>query len=268
MCNKIRLDLYLNKKYKFSRNHSKEVISKGLISINNQVIFKPSFKIKEEDDILQIDENAFPKYISRGGIKLEKALNFFNINLTNLVCLDVGASTGGFTDCMIKNGAKKVYAVDVGTSQLHSSLLNNQKVISMENTDIRNISKKFFSENISFISVDVSFISVTKILENIFNIISENGQIILLIKPQFEVGRNNIGKNGVVKDIKVHKIILKEILNFTKNIGFLLYNLTFSPIKGGNGNIEYFLYIKKSKGPNEFDFNKLNLVVDSAFKEL
>ncbi|MDE6181933.1 MAG: TlyA family RNA methyltransferase, partial [Eubacteriales bacterium] len=174
-----RLDLFIKEKYNFSREHCKEIILKGYVKVNGKIVLKPSFKIYE-DFFIEISQNAYPKYVSRGGLKLEKALEYFEINLDNKVCLDIGASTGGFSDCIIKNNAKKVYAIDVGTSQLDKTLLYNEKIISMENTDIREIEN--LPEEIDFIATDVSFISLTKIMFNAFNLLKNNGEMVALIK--------------------------------------------------------------------------------------
>lgn len=263
----IRLDVYLNKEYGFSRNYSKEIIEKGFISVNEKVVLKSAFKIKSTD-VVKVNEQAIPKYVSRGGLKLEKAINLFSINIDDAVCLDVGASTGGFTDCMLQNGAKKVYAIDVGTSQLHSDLLLDKRVVSFENTDIRNVDKNLFNETLQFVSIDVSFISITKILENIFNILDNNSEVVALIKPQFEAGKDKLNKNGAVTNIKTHKKVLTQVLNFIQNIGFFICNLTYSPIKKNNGNIEYLVHIKKMPTSNKFDFTNINKIVESAFLEL
>lgn len=260
----IRLDLFIKNNYNFSREYAKEIILKGYVKVNNKIVLKPSFKIMNNDTNIKIDEKSFPKYVSRGGFKLEKALNFFKIDLTNKVCLDIGASTGGFSDCMIQNNAKKIYAIDVGTNQLDERLLNNEKIISFENTDIRNV--EFFEEKIDFISIDVSFISITKIMENLYNLLSDTGEIVALIKPQFEAGKININKNGIVTNKKIHKIIIKNLYQYFLDKKYYCNGITFSPIKGGKGNIEYLINLKKSPCPN----NLINIskIVDEAFQSL
>ena len=194
-----RLDIAIKEKYGYSREYAKEIILKGYVFINNKNIKKPSYKVLDSDIIL-LDEKALPKYVSRGGFKLEKALKYFDICLKDKECIDIGASTGGFSDCMLQNEAKKVYAVDVGTNQLDSKILNNDKVISIENMDIRKfeIDKKF-----DFISVDVSFISLKKIIYKIYSLLKDTGMVIMLIKPQFEAGRENIDKNGIAQTINI-----------------------------------------------------------------
>lgn len=259
-----RLDLFIKKKYNFSREYSKEIILKGYVKIDGKIILKPSFKINENSN-LELLEDAMPKYVSRGGFKLEKALEYFEIDLFEKVCLDIGASTGGFSHCMLKNGARKIYSVDVGTNQLDKSLLNNEKIISIENTDIRKIHN--FPEKIDFISIDVSFISLTKIAENLKGFLNENGQIIALIKPQFEAGKDNIDKNGIVKNKNVHKKILENLYLFFNKINLKCNGITFSPIKWGKGNIEYLINLSNKKNKKEFNFN-ISKIVEEAFETL
>ncbi len=257
----MRLDIFLSQKYNFSREYAKSIILKGYVQVDKKVILKPSFKILKECDIAL--KESFPKYVSRGGFKLEKAIEVFKIDLNNKTCLDIGASTGGFCDCMLKYNARKIYAVDVGKNQLDKSLLNNPKIISIENTDVRDI--KSFSEPIHFITADISFISISKVINNIYNFLAEDGEAIFLIKPQFEAGKQNINK-GVIKDKKVHKQVLKNVFEICYKANFKILDITFSPIKGKKGNIEYLLYLKKGYFDyKNFDFDKIIL---KAFEDL
>lgn len=238
-----RLDIAIKEKYGYAREYTKEIILKGYVFVNNKNIKKPSYKVLDSDTIT-LDEKAKPKYVSRGGFKLEKALQYFNISLTDKVCIDIGASTGGFSDCMLQNGAKKIYAIDVGTNQLNDKILNNNKVISIENMDIRDYKPK---EKADFISVDVSFISLKKIIDKISLLLNENGLLVMLIKPQFEAGRENIDKNGIVKNKNTHIKVLQNIIECCKEEGFFINGITYSPIKGGKGNIEYLICLTKNK---------------------
>lgn len=255
-----RLDILLKHKFNFSREYSKEIIYKGYVKVDGKSILKPSFKVNL-DTLIELDEKGIPKYVSRGGLKLEKAINLFKIDLNSKICLDIGASKGGFTDCMLKFGASKVYAVDVGTNQLDEKLLINEKVISLENTDIRNL--KNLDDDILFISTDVSFISIEKIIRNAFSILHKDGEIILLIKPQFELGKKSNNKKGVIKNKKVHKEVIQNIIEFSNDIGLFLHGFTFSPITGKDGNIEYLAYMKKYYSNLKVDFEK---VILSAFE--
>ena len=185
------------------------------------------------------------KYVSRGGLKLEKAMSHFGLSLEGKVCMDVGASTGGFTDCMLQNGAVKVYSIDVGHGQLDWKLRNDPRVVCMERTNIRYVTPEDIGEPASFVSIDVSFISLTKVLTPVRELLAENGEIVCLIKPQFEAGREKVGKKGVVRDPKVHLEVIRAVMDFASSIGFEILHLEFSPIKGPEGNIEYLLHLKK-----------------------
>lgn len=244
-----------------SRERAAVLIKEGSISLNGKICLKPSQNTVESDIIELCGEDL--KYVGRGGIKLEKAIEEFNINLENAVCIDIGASTGGFTDCMLKNGAGRVYAVDVGHGQLAQSLIDDSRVINLEGRDIRNLDLSVFHQKADFISIDVSFISLKKILPKASELISENGIISALIKPQFEAGRKNIGKNGIVKDKKVHFGILSDIDFFSRSIGLYPQKYICSPIRGGSGNIEYLVKLAKSSDENCFDFNE---IVKRAFQ--
>ena len=192
----------------------------------------------------QVKGKTLP-YVSRGGLKLEKAMQKFPITLSGKVCMDVGSSTGGFTDCMLQNGATKVYAIDVGHGQLAWKLRNDERVVCMEKTNIRYVTPEDLGEEIDFSSIDVSFISLTKVLEPIRNYLAKDGEIVALIKPQFEAGREKVGKKGVVREKSTHREVIQKIMDYAMSIGFDLCALDFSPIKGPEGNIEYLLHLKK-----------------------
>ncbi len=248
---KERLDVYLvNNKYYETRNKAQNAIINGDIKVDDKIINSPSYKVNNENKITIIS-NSLP-YVSRGGLKLEKALQVFNIDLKEKVILDIGASTGGFTDCSLKHGAKLVYALDVGENQLHPSLLHNNKVISLEKTNFRNINTDLFKEyKIDLITIDVSFISLTYIFENASKIINKDKKIISLIKPQFETESEKHNKNGLVKNPKIHFEVIKKIIKNANNYNLYLNDLTISPIKGDKaGNTEYLAL---------FSFNKDNV---------
>ena len=204
--------------------------------------------------------------MSRGGLKLEKALKTFPVKLDGAVCMDIGASTGGFTDCMLQNGASKVFSVDVGYGQFDWSLRQDPRVVLMEKTNVRYLKPEDIGEQLDFASCDVSFISLSKILPAIFPILTDDGTMVCLIKPQFEAGRENGGKRGVVKNPKVHRDVIAEVFGFTEALGFAVKGLTFSPIKGPNGNIEYLMYIEKNGG--ESDAIDIAAVVAEAHEAL
>lgn len=220
----------------------------GLVYINNQKFDKPGENIDENLEI-EVRGKAIP-YVSRGGLKLEKAMQVFPVDLSEKICMDIGASTGGFTDCMLQNGAKKVYAVDVGYGQLAWSLRTDERVVNLERTNARYLTKNEIVEEIFLTSVDVSFISLTKILPVIYSLLCENGYAVCLIKPQFEAGREKVGKKGVVRDPAVHIEVINKIINFAKESGFVVEALTFSPIKGPEGNIEYLIFLSKHETEN------------------
>ena len=200
------------------------------------------------------------KYVSRGGYKLEKAMELWQVPLADRVCMDVGSSTGGFTDCMLQNGAAKVYAIDVGTNQLAWKLRQDERVVSMEKTNIRYVTHEDVPDNIGFSSIDVAFISLTKVLVPVRNLLADNGRVVCLIKPQFEAGKDKVGKKGVVRDKKVHLEVVQNVMIYAMAIGFKVLELSFSPIKGPEGNIEYLLYIEK-------DTNRTDNVCDITGEE-
>lgn len=239
---KERLDILLvDKGLAPSREKAKAIIMSGCVYVNGQKEDKAGSKFDEKAAI-EVRGNALP-YVSRGGLKLEKAIKNFDVSLSGKICMDVGSSTGGFTDCMLQNGAVKVYAVDVGFGQLDWKLRNDSRVVCMEKTNIRYIMPENIKDVIDFVSVDVSFISLTKVLKPVKNLISETGNIVCLIKPQFEAGREKVGKHGVVKEPSIHLEVIDKVINYAISIGFEVLNLDFSPVKGPEGNIEYLLHL-------------------------
>lgn len=240
---KERLDVLLvNGGFAPSREKAKAIIMSGNVYVNGQKEDKAGTTFDEKAQIEV--KGAALKYVSRGGLKLEKAMENFDITLAGKVCMDVGASTGGFTDCMLQNGAVKVYSVDVGHGQLAWKLRQDERVVCMEKTNIRYVVPEDIEEPVEFASIDVSFISLTKVLLPVKNLLTEDGQIGCLIKPQFEAGREQVGKKGVVRDKKVHEEVIRMVSDFAVSIGFELLNLEFSPIKGPEGNIEYLLHLQ------------------------
>lgn len=249
---KERLDVLLVEQgFAASREKAKAIIMSGIVYVDGQKedkagsTFPPTAKIEVKGATL--------KYVSRGGLKLEKAMSHFDISLENKICMDVGASTGGFTDCMLQNGATKVFSVDVGHGQLDWKLRQDERVVCMEKTNIRYVTKDDIHVELDFASIDVSFISLTKVLGPVYELLKEKGQIVCLIKPQFEAGREKVGKKGVVRDIKVHYEVVEQIVTFTKEHGFKPLHLEFSPIKGPEGNIEYLLHIEKTKVEADYE---------------
>ncbi len=248
--NKERLDVLLVKRcLAESREKAKAVIMAGDVFVNGQREDKAGSTF-EEDVNIEVKAAAM-KYASRGGYKLEKAVSLWDIRLEGMVCMDAGSSTGGFTDCMLQNGASKVYAVDVGTNQLAWKLRQDERVVSMEKTNIRYITHNDIPDKISFVSIDVAFISLTKVLIPIRDILEDGGRIVCLVKPQFEAGREKVGKKGVVRDQAVHLEVLENIMVYVLSEGFSIIDLSYSPIKGPEGNIEYLLYIEKKTGSIE-----------------
>ena len=241
---KERLDVLLvNRGLAASREKAKAVIMAGIVYVDGQKEDKAGATFVDTVNI-EVRGNTL-KYVSRGGLKLEKAMSHFGLSLEGKVCMDVGASTGGFTDCMLQNGAVKVYSIDVGHGQLDWKLRNDPRVVCMERTNIRYVTPEDIGEPASFVSIDVSFISLTKVLTPVRELLAENGEIVCLIKPQFEAGREKVGKKGVVRDPKVHLEVIRAVMDFASSIGFEILHLEFSPIKGPEGNIEYLLHLKK-----------------------
>ncbi|MDO4966327.1 MAG: TlyA family RNA methyltransferase [Lachnospiraceae bacterium] len=262
---KQRLDVILiNKGYASSREKAKAIIMSGNVFVKGNREDKAGATF-EEDGIDLLVKNSEQKYVSRGGFKLEKAMESFDIKLNDTKCMDIGASTGGFTDCMLQNGATKVYSIDVGHGQLDWKLRNDERVICMEKTNFRYVTKEQVPEEIDFASVDVSFISLSKILPVAFPLLSDNGEMACLIKPQFEAGREKVGKKGVVRDKSVHIEVIENVLGFAKETGFFVKGLTYSPIKGPEGNIEYLMHITKQPDNAEIDVVK---IVEEAHQSL
>lgn len=244
---KERLDVLLvNGGFAPSREKAKVIIMSGKVFVNGQREDKAGSTFDPEKITIEV-KGATLKYVSRGGLKLEKALQNFPLSVEGKTCMDIGASTGGFTDCMLQNGAKKVYSVDVGHGQLDWKLRNDERVVCMEKTNFRYMQPQDIDDVLDFASVDVSFISLTKILLPARRLLSDKGEMVCLIKPQFEAGRDKVGKKGVVRDKKVHEEVIRKILVFAQIAGFSVLDLSFSPIKGPEGNIEYLLYARKNE---------------------
>ncbi|MCY6483765.1 TlyA family RNA methyltransferase [Clostridium aestuarii] len=265
---KKRLDMLLIEKDFFdSREKAKASIMAGEIFVDGNRVDKCGQKVPENSKI-EFKGKVMP-YVSRGGFKLEKAMKSFNIDLKDKVCMDIGASTGGFTDCMLQNGAKKVFAVDVGYGQFAWKLRTDPRVVCMERTNARYLTNENIGEYANFASIDVSFISLKKIIPAIVNILDDKGEISALIKPQFEAGRDKVGKKGVVKDINTHKEVILDILNFLLESDLRIKGLQYSPIKGPEGNREYLVYFTKDKSfENNFDKKTVDLVVDLSHENL
>ena len=244
---KERLDVILiNQGYATSRERAKAIIMAGNVYVNGQKEDKAGTQFDESKIKLEVRGTQL-KYVSRGGLKLEKAMELWEFSLENCVCMDIGSSTGGFTDCMLQTGAAKVYAVDVGHGQLDWKLRNDDRVVVMEQTNFRYVTPEDIGEELDFASVDVSFISLTKILIPARNLLKPGAQMVCLVKPQFEAGKEKVGKNGVVREVSTHREVICKIVDFADMIGFDVLHLTFSPIKGPEGNIEYLLHIRKKE---------------------
>ena len=245
---KERLDVLLVKQgFAQSREKAKAIIMSGNVFVDGQREDKAGATFDEEKVEITVKGNTL-KYVSRGGLKLEKAIDKFGVNVEDAVCMDIGASTGGFTDCMLQNGATKVYSVDVGHGQLAWKLRNDERVVCMEKTNFRYLTREDIEDDLDFASVDVSFISLTKILLPARNLLKDNGRMVCLIKPQFEAGKEKVGKKGVVRDENVHVEVIEKIFDFIDILDFEYLALDYSPIKGPEGNIEYLIYIEKKPG--------------------
>ena len=259
MAEKERLDVLLVQKgLETSRERAKAVIMSGIVYVNNQKVDKAGFFCGPEDQI-EVRGATMP-YVSRGGLKIEKALDFFGYDPAGKTAIDIGASTGGFTDCMLQNGAVKVYSVDVGHGQLAWKLRNDPRVVCMEKTNIRYVTPEDINDKIELVSIDVSFISLTKVLVPVKKLMAEDGQIVCLIKPQFEAGREKVGKKGVVREKSTHLEVINMVIDFAVEAGFEVLNLEFSPIKGPEGNIEYLLHLQNHRDGEHYD----NVTVDPA----
>ena len=248
---KERLDILLVKQgLAESREKAKAVIMAGEVFVQGQREDKAGAMFDESKVTITVKGSSL-RYVSRGGLKLEKAMQKFPITLSGKVCMDVGSSTGGFTDCMLQNGATKVYAIDVGHGQLAWKLRNDERVVCMEKTNIRYVVPEDIDELAAFSSIDVSFISLTKVLLPVKNLLTEDGQVVCLIKPQFEAGREKVGKKGVVRDRDVHEEVIRMVMDYASSIDFYPLALDFSPVKGPEGNIEYLLFLSKNKQDQE-----------------
>lgn len=264
---KERLDVLLvNRGLAPSREKAKTLIMEGNVFVENQREDKAGATFDTEAEIT-VKGNTL-KYVSRGGLKLEKAMTHFGITLEGKVCMDIGASTGGFTDCMLQNGAVKVYSVDVGYGQFAWKLRQDPRVVCMEKTNIRYVTPADIDDVLDFASVDVSFISLTKVLIPARELLRDGGEMVCLIKPQFEAGREKVGKKGVVRDKAVHEEVVERIIEFASQNGFFVKNLEYSPIKGPEGNIEYLVYIRKDETGGVDAAVDIEAVVDAAHGEL
>lgn len=264
---KQRLDVMLVEQgFASSREKAKAVIMSGVVFVNGQREDKAGSVFESSKVKIEIKGHTL-KYVSRGGLKLEKAMEQFDLELQDKVCMDIGASTGGFTDCMLQNGASKVYAVDVGHGQLDWKLRQDSRVVCMEKTNIRYVTRENIEEPPAFASIDVSFISLTKVLEPVKQLLTEQGEIVCLIKPQFEAGREKVGKKGVVRDKAVHKEVISMVMEYAVSLGFVLLHLDYSPIKGPEGNIEYLLHMTKDTEREAGDFD-WEAVVEQSHQEL
>lgn len=242
---KERIDVILVKQgFAESREKAKAILMSGNVFVDGQREDKAGTTFDESKIHIEVKGSTL-KYVSRGGLKLEKAIAQFPISLQDSICMDIGASTGGFTDCMLQNGAKKVFSIDVGHGQLAWKLRNDERVVCMEKTNFRYVQPEDIGDQVDFASVDVSFISLTKILIPARNLLKTGGQMICLIKPQFEAGKDKVGKKGVVREKSVHEEVIHKVIDFADSIGFAINGLTFSPIKGPEGNIEYLVFIQK-----------------------
>lgn len=250
-----------------SREKAKALIMSGLVYAGNQKADKPGDMFPDDIEIEVRGKGL--QYVSRGGLKLEKAMREFGLELSGLTCMDIGASTGGFTDCMLQNGAVKVYAVDVGYGQLAWSLRTDSRVVNLERTNARYLTEKEVPEAIDFFSIDVSFISLALILPTLRPLLAADGRAVCLIKPQFEAGREKVGKKGVVRDRAVHQEVIEKIQEFSLNHGFSVLGLTFSPVKGPEGNIEYLIYLQRSDSPCKAEgVSDAEAVVEASHEEL
>lgn len=264
---KKRLDVLIcEQNPELSKSQAQRIIMSGVVYVDNQKELKAG-SMFPEDTVVEIRGESL-KYVSRGGLKLEKAIQEFGVDVTGKTCMDIGSSTGGFTDCMLQNGAVKVYAVDVGKGQLHYKLRNDERVVVMEKTNIRYVTKEQIPDPINFVSVDVSFISLTLVIPVAITLLDEHKEMVMLIKPQFEAGKEKVGKKGVVRDPEVHMEVIEKIVDFIELNGLHVEGLTFSPVKGPEGNIEYLIYVNKTEQFSAFDKDNINKIVVKAHEEL
>lgn len=242
--------ILVNQGYAASREKAKAIIMSGNVYVDGQREDKAGTAFEESKIRLEVRGSTL-KYVSRGGLKLEKAVEKWQLRLDGKVCMDIGSSTGGFTDCMLQNGAARVYSVDVGHGQLDWKLRSDPRVVCMEQTNFRYTVREDIRDDLDFASVDVSFISLTKILIPARNLLKTGGEMVCLIKPQFEAGKGKVGKHGVVREPEIHREVIAKIMDYADSIGFTVLNLDFSPVRGPEGNIEYLLHIKKEQEPSE-----------------
>ena len=267
MAEKARLDVALFEKgFAESREKAKALIMAGQVYVNGNKVTKSGESIKPDDSI-EVRGEKMP-YVSRGGYKLEKAVKEFGLLLNGAICMDIGASTGGFTDCMLQNGAVKVYSIDVGYGQLAWKLRTDERVVNLERTNFRHVTKEEIPEEIDFASVDVSFISLKLIIPVMKELLKDGGKAVCLIKPQFEAGREKVGKKGVVRELSTHIEVVEKIKNFVLENGFSVLNLDFSPIKGPQGNIEYLIYIQKDEKGDDFVKLPVTEIVENSHNQL
>lgn len=267
MSKKKRLDIAVFEQgYAPSREKAKAVIMAGQVYVNNQKVDKAGFELKE-DDVLEVRGNTL-KYVSRGGLKLEKAMQCFPIDISGKICMDVGASTGGFTDCMLMNGASKVYSIDVGYGQLAWKLRCDDRVVNLERTNFRYVDETNITDKIDFASVDVSFISLKLIFPNLRKFLKTGGKAVCLIKPQFEAGKEKVGKKGVVRDVSVHLEVVNRVMQEAVDAGFSVLGLDYSPVKGPEGNIEYLMFLSSAVSPEIADGINAQDVVSRSHEEL
>ena len=260
---KERLDIILvNRGLATSREKAKTMIMAGIVYVNGQKEDKAGTMFDTEAPVEVRGQTL--RYVSRGGLKLEKSMEQFDLDLTDLVCMDVGASTGGFTDCMLQNGARKVYAIDVGRGQLDWKLRNDPRVVCMEKTNIRYVTPEHIEEAPAFVSIDVSFISLTKVLGPVKALLQPEGQVVCLVKPQFEAGREKVGKKGVVREPEVHEEVIRKVIDWAIGLGFEILHLDYSPIKGPEGNIEYLLHLQNHG--QETGFTEVPVDVETTVK--
>ena len=259
-----RLDVELvNRGLVESRERAKAYIMSGIVYVDGEKALKAGDKVKDGVSI-EIRGSTL-RYVSRGGLKLEKAIDVFALDLSDKVCVDVGASTGGFTDCMLQNGAKKVYSIDVGYGQLAWKLRTDERVVNIERTNIRYLDKAVFEDELDFSSIDVSFISLKLVLPVVYDFLSNDGYVVALIKPQFEAGREEVGKKGVVREKSIHKKVILKCIEYANTSGFSVVNLDYSPIKGPEGNIEFLALLKKeAEVDNKIDETLIDNIVDNA----
>ena len=264
---KERLDVLLVEQgYAASREKAKAIIMSGSVFVNGQREDKAGSTFDPAKSTIEVKGHTL-KYVSRGGLKLEKAMAQFTIGLEDKVCMDIGASTGGFTDCMLQNGACKVYSVDVGHGQLAWSLRNDERVVCMEKTNFRYLTREDIQDDLDFASVDVSFISLSKILLPARRLLKDHGQMVCLIKPQFEAGKDKVGKKGVVREQSVHQEVIEKIFTLADILGFQILGLEYSPIKGPEGNIEYLIHIEKNPEYNEKTSEYTESYVENMLQE-